>query len=66
MYQKDILSIQVEWNAKIGSDAQDDLGDFIGPSCKRTSNEKIIHLLKFAKNNMVLTNTLGEHKASRK
>ena len=41
--------------------------DFVGPSCNDSSIERGLRLLEFASyNNMVLSNTLGEHKASRK
>ena len=65
--KKDILIIQGDWNAKVGVDALKDWKNHCGPSCNATSNERGIRLLEFASyNNLVLANTLGEHKASRR
>ncbi|KAK3871096.1 hypothetical protein Pcinc_023742 [Petrolisthes cinctipes] len=64
---KDILIIQGDWNAKVGRDALEDWDEFIGPSCNDTTNERGLRLLEFASyNNMMLANTLAEHKASRR
>ncbi len=65
--KKDILIITGDWNAKVGVDAQSDWKDVCGPYCNLETNERGIKLLEFATyNNMVLTNTLGPHKASRR
>ena len=58
--KKDILVVQGDWNAKVGRDAQADLGDVCGPYCNAETNERGLRLLEFATfNNLVLTNTLG-------
>lgn len=62
----DILIIQGDWNAKVGKEAWKVWKDHCGPSCNEITNERGRRLLEFASyNNLVLANTLGEHKASR-
>ena len=64
--KKDILIIQGDWNAKVGTDAQKDWNKFCGSSCNPVTNERGLRLLEFASyNDMVLSNTLGKHKLSR-
>ena len=64
---KDILVVQGDWNAKVGKDAQADWGYFCGPYCNVETNERGFRLLEFATfNSLVLTNTLGSHKPSRR
>ena len=63
----DILVVQGDWNAKVGKDAQADWGEVCGPYCNVKTNERGLRLLEFATlNNLVLTNTLGPHKPSRR
>ena len=65
--KKDILVVQGDWNAKVGKDAQADWGEACGPYCNVETNERGLRLLEFATfNNLVLTNTLGPHKPSRR
>ena len=65
--KKDILVVQGDWNAKVGKDAQADWGEVCGPYCNVETNESGLRLLEFATfNNLVLTNTLGPHKPSRR
>ena len=65
--KKDILVVQEDWNAKVGKDAQADWGEVCGPYCNVKTNERGLRLLEFATfNNLVLTNTLGPHKPSRR
>ena len=65
--KKDILVVQGDWNAKVGKDAQADWGKVCGPYCNVETNERGLKLLEFATfNNLVLTNTLGPHKPSRR
>ena len=65
--KKDILVVQGDWNAKVGKDALADWGDVCGPYCNVETNERGLRLLEFATfNNLVLTNTLGPHKPSRR
>ena len=65
--KKDILDVQGDWNAKIGKDSQADWGDVFGPCCNVKTNERGLRFLEFAAfNNLVLTNTLGSHKPSRR
>ena len=50
-----------------GKDVQADLGEVCGPYCNVGTNERGLRLLEFATcNNLVLTNTLGPHKPSRR
>ena len=63
----DILVVQRDWNAKVGKDAQADWGEVCGPYCNVVKKEKGLRLLEFATfNNLVLTNTLGPNKPSRR
>ena len=65
--KKDILVIQGDWNAKVGEDAQADWRETCGPYCNKQTNERGLKLLDFATyNKLVLTNTLGPHKLSRR
>ena len=65
--KKDILVVQGDWNAKVEKDAQADCGEVCGPYCNVKTNERGLRLLEFATfNNLVLTNTLGHHKPSRR
>ena len=65
--KKDILVVQGDWNAKVGKDAQADWGEVCGPYCNVETNKRGLRLLEFATfNNLVLTNTLGPHKPSRR
>ena len=65
--RKDTLIIQGDWNAKVGMDALKDWKNYCGPSCNESTNERGLRLLEFASyNNMVLANTLGDQKASRR
>ena len=58
--KKDILVVQVDWNAKVGNDAQADLGEVCGPYSNVETNKRGLRLLEFATfNNLVLTNTVG-------
>ena len=65
--KKDILVLQWDWNAKVGKDARADWGEVCGPYCSVETNERGLRLIEFAIfNNLVLTNTLGPHKPSRR
>ena len=65
--KNDILVVQGDWNAKVGKDAQADWGEVCRPYCNVETNERGLRLLEFATfNNLVLTNTLGPHKPSRR
>ena len=67
MDKKDILIVQGDWNAKVGTEATNDWAEHCGPSCNDTGNERGLRLLEFASHNdVVLANTLGKHKASRR
>ena len=64
--KKDILVVQGDWNAKVGEDAQEDLREVCGPSCNPETKDRGLRLLDFATyNNLVLANTLGNHKPYR-
>ena len=57
--KKDILVVQGDWNDEVGKDAQAD--------CNVETNERGLRLLEFATfNNLILTNTLGPYKPSRR
>ena len=61
------MVVQGIWNAKVGKDAQEDWGDVCGPYYNVETNEKGLRLLEFAAfNSLILTNTLGSHKPSRR
>ena len=63
--KQDILIVQGDWNATVGEDAQEDRGEVCGPSCNPETNDRGLKLLDFAAyNNLVLANTLGNHKPS--
>jgi len=65
--KKDILIIQGDWNAKVGTDAYQDWIGTIGKYGVGTTNERGLRLLEFARlNDLVLANTLHPHKLSRR
>ena len=65
--KKNILVVQGDWNAKDRKDAQADWKEVCVPYCNVETNERSLRLLEFATfNNLVLTNTLGPHKPSRR
>ena len=64
--KQDILVVQGVWNAKV-EDAQEDWGEVCGPSCNPETKDRGLKLLDFTTyNNLVLANTLGNHKPSRR
>ena len=61
--EKDILVVQVDWNAKVTKDAQADLGDVCGPYCNVETNDRGLRLLEsqslttyYCQTPLVLTN----------
>ena len=65
--KKDILAVQGDWNAKVEKDAQADWGEVCGPYCNVETNERGLRLLECATfNNLVLANTIGSQKPSRR
>ena len=65
--KKDILVVQGDWNAKIGEDAYENWIGTCGRYCNTKSNERGLRLLEFASyNDLMLANTFGPHKASRR
>ena len=65
--RKDILVVQGEWNAKVGRDSCGNRQGNCGPFCHDHTNERGLRLLEFATfNDLVLANTFGHHKASRR
>ena len=65
--KQDILVVQGDWNAKVEEDAQEDWGEVCGTFCNTETNDRGHKLLDFATyNNLVLANTLGNHKPSRR
>ena len=64
--KKDLLIIQGDWNAKVGEDTMKEWRNCCGTSCNATTNERGLRLLKFTSyNDLVLENTLDDHKTSR-
>ena len=65
--KKDILVVQGDWNAKIGEDAYENWIGTCGRYCNTKSNERGLRFLEFASyNDLMLANTFGPQKASRK
>lgn len=65
-HKKDLLIIQGDWNAKIGSDAYNNWAGTVGRFAFGTTNDRGLRLLEFAKtHNLTLANTLHPHKPSR-
>ena len=65
--KQDILAVQGNWNAKVGEDAQEDWKEVCGSSCNTEASDRRLKFLDFATyNNLVLANTLGNHKPSRR
>ena len=65
--KKDILAVQGDWNAKIGEEACKDWKGTCGHHCNIRSNDRGRLLLEFASyNDLVVANTFGPHKTSRK
>ena len=64
--KKDIV-VQGDWNAKVGEDASNTWKGTCGRYYNAESNERGLRLLEFANyNELVLSNTFGQHKASRR
>ena len=65
--KKDNLIVLGDWNAKVGKDAQNNWQDTCGPFCNTETNERGHRLLEFAMyNELMLANTFGPHKTSRR
>ena len=65
--KKDILVVQGDWDAKAGRDACGNWQGICGSFCNDDTNERGLRLLEFATfNDLVLANTFGHHKASRR
>ena len=65
--KKDNLIVLGDWNAKVGKDAQNNWQDTCGPFCNAETNERDHRLLEFAMyNELMLANTFGPHKTSRR
>ena len=59
--------VQGDRNAKVGRDACGNWQGICGPFCNDDTNERGLRLLEFATfNDLVLANTFGHHKASRR
>ena len=59
--------VQGDWNAKVGKDAYKNWKGICGPFCNHDANKRGIRLLEFATfDDLVLANTFGHHKASRR
>ncbi|XP_005096724.1 craniofacial development protein 2-like [Aplysia californica] len=65
--KKYIIVVQGDWNAKVEKDVYKNWKETCGQHCNSESNERGLRLLEFASyNNLVLTNTFGQLKASRR
>ena len=65
--KKGILVVQGDWNENVGKDTCETCQGICGPVCNDDANERGLRLLEFATfNNLVLANTFGHHKASRR
>ena len=65
--KQDILVVQGDWNAKVGGEAQEDWKEVCGPSCNPETSDRGLKLRDFAVyNNLVLENTLSNHKPPRR
>ena len=65
--KKAILVVQGDWNAKVGRDACGNWQRICGLFCNDDLNERGLRLLEFSTfNDLVLANTFGHHKASRR
>ena len=65
--KKDNLIVLGDWNAKVGKDAQTNRQDTCGHFCNVETNERGHRLLEFAMyNELMLANTFGTHKTSRR
>ena len=63
----DILVVQADWNAKVSKDACGNWQGICGHFCNDDTNERGLRLLEFATfNDLVLANTFGHHKDSRR
>ena len=64
---KEFLVVQRYWNAKGGKGACGNWQGICGPFCNKDTNERELRLLELATfNDLVLANTFGNHKASRR
>ena len=64
--KKDIVIVQGDWNAKIGTDAYTIWKGTVGKFGTGVTNERGERLLEFAKRyHLIIANTLHDHKASR-
>ena len=65
--KKDIPVVLGDWNAKVGEDAFKNWKGTCGRYCNPETNKRGLRPLKFAcYNDIVLANTLGKHKVSRR
>ena len=65
--KKDVLIVQGDWNTKVGKDTWIEWKNTCRICCNEKSNESSLRLLEFANNNnLILANTFGPHKASRR
>ena len=65
--KKDIIIVQGDWNAKVAQDTYHNWRDTQGPHCNNMNNDRGLRLLEFARyNNLILANTLGQHKKCRR
>ena len=65
--KKDILVVLGDWSIKVGEDAFKNCKGTCGRYCNPETNKRGLRLLEFAcYNDLVLENTLGKHKLSRR
>ena len=65
--KRNTFVVQGDWNAKMGKHACGNWQGICGPFCNDDTSERGLRLLEFATfNDLVLANTFGHHKASRR
>ena len=65
--KKDILVVQGDKSTKVGNDAHENWQSICGPFCYEETNERGLGLQELATfNDLVLANTFGHHKTSRR
>ena len=62
-----VIIVQGDWDVKVGEDATTIWNGICGTSCNPMTNDKELRLIEFAySNDLILVNTFGAHKPSRK
>ena len=65
--KKDILIVQGDWNSKVGVYAHKVWEGTCGINCNPITNDRGLRLFEFASSNeLIIANTYGKHKESRR